>query len=749
MVASNARASRALSVLSSTNVRDTLKRREKPYKTESKKIIGKKRKLALQTSYDLKAPSGFAFLPVGTPDLAELCKELSRKRELLVNVVNTAGLGGKAKDPSHVSHHVHRIGYHFRADVLEEACEQLKYVPYEGGYIKETDLQHRSSLAAIIAKYGLNARAVSGQNRREDPEMIGSAIRELFPRIPDPDLQSIIEHAWQEGEERVGNAEGMPLARRVQLAVNARIRHTYTDYDILLKSFDWTTARREVEPVCLAKLLEWRGENEAEDEGFEEIVRETIVLDDDDDDVGASATEADETDNNGNASDTSVEIVARPAALHDLRAEDELDRDYRYNARARGPRRAEQHRINIARQKIHEARERRQLPQAQQVSQLRYSYGSSAAQPLVIANNDPPLHAQRPYAGTVTYSAPGQPRIYGREDYMPTHTGRNIPPQPRRLLDPAPQLYDHLLYRGNADRADLRHAPIPSIEMDPGQPQPPTSAATSYHVRDSTPDGGRVMNRQRISSDWQEPQYEPPANGSWKARGAQDLRHEPVDLTTPPRRYAVDGRESGYSQPIPRVLSGGYHGEVVDLLTPPQPRYAAVPEMRVVPEAERHRFRVASPQPARSERFDAPYDPTHPLLDRPPANPRTPVEYERREPPTQYAQVAPPTHVMPGSWPHTPLEPVYAQPPQPYAPPVNSGYQTLRPVQEPQYRRVSSLVHGAPAPVQQMQREAAYRAQGPRPPPPAQYVQVQSDDPRYAPAASAGGAYSAGQYHAG
>jgi hypothetical protein len=44
-------ASRAVSVVSSATVRDTLKRRNKPYKTEQKKIIGKKRKLALQVRH--------------------------------------------------------------------------------------------------------------------------------------------------------------------------------------------------------------------------------------------------------------------------------------------------------------------------------------------------------------------------------------------------------------------------------------------------------------------------------------------------------------------------------------------------------------------------------------------------------------------------------------------------------------------------------------------------------------------------
>ena len=49
-----------------------------------------------------------------------------------------------------------------------------------------------------------------------------------------------------------------------------------------------------VEPECLAKLIEWRGEVEdGQDDGLEEIVTEAIVIDDDDD---VHASEADDED---------------------------------------------------------------------------------------------------------------------------------------------------------------------------------------------------------------------------------------------------------------------------------------------------------------------------------------------------------------------------------------------------------------------------------------------------------------------
>lgn len=42
----------------------------------------------IQTTFAENAPPGFRFMPVGTPELAERCKELSRQRGFAVHVVN-------------------------------------------------------------------------------------------------------------------------------------------------------------------------------------------------------------------------------------------------------------------------------------------------------------------------------------------------------------------------------------------------------------------------------------------------------------------------------------------------------------------------------------------------------------------------------------------------------------------------------------------------------------------------------------
>jgi len=104
----------------------------------------------------------------------------------------------------------------------------------------------------------------------------------------------------------------LTLARRVQLAVVAHIRHAYTDYDQLLKTTSWMEARTQVEHVSLAKLREWRDEGDTNE--LEETFREVIVIDDDDDDSSSDEDSFLEA----NQRETSLEIVSSRATAHEL-----------------------------------------------------------------------------------------------------------------------------------------------------------------------------------------------------------------------------------------------------------------------------------------------------------------------------------------------------------------------------------------------------------------------------------------------
>jgi hypothetical protein len=105
------------------------------------------------------------------------------------------------------------------------------------------------------------------------------------------------------------------LARRVQLAVVAHIRHVYTDYDKLLKTGSWMQARQNVEHVSLAKLKEWRDEAGEVSNEIEDTFREVIVLDDDDEssDEGSLSTPEER--------EQSMEIVSSRATARDLQPE--------------------------------------------------------------------------------------------------------------------------------------------------------------------------------------------------------------------------------------------------------------------------------------------------------------------------------------------------------------------------------------------------------------------------------------------
>ena len=102
----------------------------------------------------------------------------------------------------------------------------------------------------------------------------------------------------------------------MQLAVVAHIRHTYTNYDKLLKGGDWHAARAQVEQLTLDKLLTWRRDDDDDPNAMDGILREVIVIPDDDEENDSheinftGSTQADRED--------SVEIVSNHAVADEL-----------------------------------------------------------------------------------------------------------------------------------------------------------------------------------------------------------------------------------------------------------------------------------------------------------------------------------------------------------------------------------------------------------------------------------------------
>ena len=133
------------------------------------------------------------------------------------------------------------------------------------------------------------------------------AIKDLFPNIPDNDLFQIIKTAFQKGKKRVGTASELPLARRAQLAVVAHIRHCYTAYDRLLRNGGYHDARGVVEKPTLAKLVEWRGDDENGTKVLEDVFREVVVISDEED------SDDDDYDPEAPLKELSVEVVPNNA----------------------------------------------------------------------------------------------------------------------------------------------------------------------------------------------------------------------------------------------------------------------------------------------------------------------------------------------------------------------------------------------------------------------------------------------------
>ncbi len=222
-------------------------------------------------------------------------------------------------DPEKLSHHVHRVGHHFPIHIIELACSKFGYIYDERrGLRKDKEGDRTNWIAQEFEDY--SSRQVQRGHPATEKETKGyihGAVREMFPKIPEADLQAIVAHAFEEGTNRVGNAKELSLARRVQLAVVAHIRHTYTDYDKLLKTDGWSEARGQVEKVSLAKLKEWRDEDGKQSNELEETFREVIVLDDDDDEASSDEGSMSTPDER----EQSMEIVSSRATARDLQPE--------------------------------------------------------------------------------------------------------------------------------------------------------------------------------------------------------------------------------------------------------------------------------------------------------------------------------------------------------------------------------------------------------------------------------------------
>ncbi|KAM0599472.1 hypothetical protein ACHAP1_003119 [Verticillium nonalfalfae] len=219
----------------------------------------KSKPLEFEKTSKREPPPLFAFVPVGNPELAVACKELSRERGAMVYIVST-----------------NRIGYHFRQQIVQEAARTLG-IDY---FNKPQQLAPNGCELIPSSQVDINNQA-------------RAAIDDLFPKMPGLDKEEIVARAFR------------------KLAVLAHIRHAHTRYDELLRETTWSNARRATEALCLDILVKWRGDDESGRDQLDEIMREIVVVTDDE---GDDAPE-DAIDDPDSDSSSSVEFQGSNALV--------------------------------------------------------------------------------------------------------------------------------------------------------------------------------------------------------------------------------------------------------------------------------------------------------------------------------------------------------------------------------------------------------------------------------------------------
>lgn len=468
---------------------------------------------------------------------------------ILTQPSQAAPVSKAAVDPDKVSHHIHRVGYHFRAEVVEEACQALGYVVTRKGFVKETQLEEQreqSKMAQALAKFGLHYDV-----EKETDLQVMAAVKELFPKMPERDLTQVLHHAWEKGADRIGTNMEIDLPRRVQLAVLARIRHEYTDYDRLLRAFEWKDARALVEPVCLKKLIEWRGEVDdgSNDDELEEIVRETIVIDDDDDVLSEADDEGSTELEDGNVSDTSIEISHKPVALDDIGAEshDENSRMFMQKYRPM-PR-------------THRYYQQRDTEVQQKIDAARQSM-----------RNAPPAADQRYVIAfvTTTVCTANPERSDVVRITVPPGDGNVVIGGRLYQRQPVQQQHDH-----------QRHAPYPQPQSTPYvyQPgsRPQSRNSSSFHQPERV-----VPSIERVDQRYDQPQYSPGGAQHGHRTADRAAAGNMVDLTSPrsghgapQSMWPVEDRRPGFVNasvaPIQYVPHPQQHGRQYENSYQPQP----------------------------------------------------------------------------------------------------------------------------------------------------------------------------------
>lgn len=641
---------------------------------------------------------------------------------------------------------------------------ELHYTKIGNRFIKEAEIRKQEDdnpLATTLQRIN------SGET--ESSTQVRLAIEELFPRIPTDDLEAIVEHAWAKGTDRVGHAVELDLPRRVQLAVGARIRHTYTDYDLLLKAFSWQAARALTEPVALQKLIQWRGEdNIQEDEEFAEIAAPIIIPisdDDDDQDTRANGSEADDEDSaneRANQRPFDVEVTQHMPYDTDIGGESAVEGSRRYHRPQQGSHKTQRN-DNWMRQKIAQTYDmmRRGLPPPSVVLHAHASQpppnrtfapnsntgtvhvptGITGSAPTSLSSNGPVIHPVFPKAPSYTIPSlrnemqnheAAQPAQYMPLAQHPLHTHTVYAPPAASRQGPLYDRYGQLVPPPPPDQA------VASIEHNNGQSRHPSynvyeRVHHSTQLRQSTPERELPSKRRRIDQSYQ--------NGH--VPQAQPFGEEVIDLTSPrklPHQIAAPLRHDAWNKPplepqyrsthpspLQRTNTMAYdYGQIQ-----PQRHYGYFPTATVPqppsPMQTTRPVRTQMNGHHREEDDSLAYNPDKPMLQLPHQVNHLSIRPQQYEGPGQSMPAPhpsfPPAFPAPYSMQAFPPQQQFSvpafPPPGAHGWPPAPGRPYILDFEPQQVRRTPQPVHGAPAPVQTVPRPVPpYDARSATVPPP-------------------------------
>ncbi|KAL9087137.1 MAG: hypothetical protein Q9165_006788 [Trypethelium subeluteriae] len=215
-----------------------------------------------------RPPPGFVFVPKGDVFITRKCTTLSTERGIPAEIVYVRALHLPPETPlpyfsiSHLpstppsSIPLKAIPTNKQSPPPQDPTTHLRL----GLYV------HRPIHHAVLAVARATASARAAAVERKDASDLSkarAALAERYVAMPGADMDAILARAFAKGSGNVGRTTTLDPARRASLAVEAHVRHTYTEYDGLLREgVAREEARRRIVGRVRGVKAGWRADKE-------------------------------------------------------------------------------------------------------------------------------------------------------------------------------------------------------------------------------------------------------------------------------------------------------------------------------------------------------------------------------------------------------------------------------------------------------------------------------------------------------